>query len=275
MSTQLRMMLGLLGMLAAVVWVAPVAIMVMASLKPDASVLPEAGSWRALFPSEITWRNYSDMLSRSDFWRLALNSLLIVGGIVAGGVIVNGLCGYALARLRWPGRSLVMGAVLALLVLPLESIAVPLFHQATRLGWRDTYTVQIVPFVANALSIHLFYSFFAGLPRELEESARLDGAGPWRTLWSVILPNARPVLATVTIVNFLLYWGLYIWPLLVTSGPDVRPLPLGLAVFRTLPPLQWGDLMAFAVAMVAPVIVVFLVFQRWFVRGVAATGRKG
>ncbi len=143
------------------------------------------------------------------------------------------------------------------------------------LGWRNTYIVQILPFVGNALSIYLFYSFFVGLPRELEEAARNDGAGVLRTFIEIIIPNAKPVFATVTIVTFLFFWGFYLWPLMVTSGPDVRPLPVAIGTFRSLPPLKWGDIMAFGVMMVMPVLTVFLIFQRWFVRGMASTGKKG
>ena len=102
----------------------------------------------------------------------------------------------------------------------------------------------------------------------------MDGAGAWRIFFQIIVPLSKPVFATVAIVTFLLFWGLYLWPLMVTTDESVRPLPLGMATFRNLPPLQWGDLMAFAVMMVTPVLLLFLVFQRWFVRGVAATGVK-
>jgi multiple sugar transport system permease protein len=145
----------------------------------------------------------------------------------------------------------------------------------TSIGWWDGYSVQIAPFVANALSIYLFYTFFLDLPREVEDAARVDGAGPWRRFWQVVLPQSGTVFATVAIVTFLLHWGLYLWPLLVTSTLDARPLPLGIATFRALPPVQWGDVMAFAVMMVAPVALAFLVLQRWFVKSVAATGVKG
>jgi multiple sugar transport system permease protein len=204
-----------------------------------------------------------------------LNSILIVGSIVLGGLVVNSMAGYALARLQWRGRGAMFRVVLALMILPLEAIAVPLFYQTTVLGWRDTYMVQIVPFVANAFSIYLFYTFFLGMPRELEEAARIDGAGIWRMLVEIIFPNAKPAFAAAAITTFLMYWGLYLWPLMVTTHEDIRPLPLALATFRTLPPLKWGDIMAFAVMMVGPVLVVFVVFQRWFVRGVAASGIKG
>lgn len=260
---------------AATLWVLPILIMVVASLKPDAAVLPEAGTLRGLVPRRASMQNYQDVLERVAFGRIFVNSLVINSGIVAGGLAVNATAGYALARLRWPGRRVALAFVLALLVLPFEAIAVPLFYGVTALGWRDGYTVQIVPFVANALAIYLFYTFFLGFPRELEEAARVDGAGTWRTFLHVVVPNARAPFATVAIVMFLLHWGLYLWPLLVTSRVDARPLPLGIATFRSLPPVQWGDVMAFAVMMVAPAIAIFLVFQRWFVRGVAATGIKG
>jgi multiple sugar transport system permease protein len=157
----------------------------------------------------------------------------------------------------------------------LEAIAVPLFYEVTLLGWRDTYLVQIVPFIANAFSIYLFYTFFLGLPGELEEAARIDGAGPWRIFFYIVAPNARPVFATVAILTFLTQWGSFLWPLMVTHSEDVRPLPLGIAAFYTLPPLQWGDIFSFGVMMVSPVLLVFMVFQRWFVQGVATTGVKG
>lgn len=265
---------GMLIVLGAL-FVAPVLFMVVASLKPDAQVLAQAGTWRAFFPESVSLHNYRDVLQRVPFGRYLLNSTLINGTLVSLGLAVNAFAGYALARLRWPGRRVVLALVLGVMVIPFEAIAVPLFYQLTALGWRDDYAVQIVPFIAYPLSIYLFYSFFLGLPKELEEAARVDGAGPLRILFTIVLPNAKPAFASVAIVTFLFFWGLYLWPLLMTTGEAARPLPLAIATFYTLPPLQWGDIMAFGVMMVAPVLVVFIAFQRWFVRGVASTGLKG
>jgi multiple sugar transport system permease protein len=260
---------------AAAVYFAPILFMLTASLKPDADVLGQSGTLRAFIPASVSLENYADVFRRVAFARFMLNSIIITGSIVLAGLVVNSLAGYAFARLRWRGRDALLGVVLALMILPFEAIAVPLFYEITLLGWRDTYLAQIVPFIANAFSIYLFYTFFLGLPRELEEAARIDGAGPFRTFVEIVLPNARPVFATVTIVTFLFYWGFFLWPLMVTSGEQVRPLPVAIAEFHTLPPIQWGDIMAFGVMMVAPVLAVFLVFQRWFIRGIASTGMKG
>lgn len=259
---------------AAALWLLPVLFVVSSSLKADALVLPEASGWRALWPHEPSLQNYADVLDRTSFGRIFVNSLIINLGIVGVGLVVNSLAGYALARLRFRGRRLVLGVVLALLVVPLEATAVPLFYQITVLGGRDTYWAQILPFVANAFSVYLFYSFFLDFPRELEEAARIDGAGALRTFAEVVVPNSGPAFASVTIVTLLLYWGLYLWPLMITSSVRVRPLPLGMATFRTLPPLQWGDIMAFAVMMVAPAVLLFLALQRWFVAGIATVGVK-
>lgn len=265
---------ALAALAAATVWLLPVVFVVAASLKPDRLVLTEAGGWRALWPSEASLANYADVLERVEFGRIFLNSVVVNVGIVGGGLVVNSLAGYALARLRFRGRGLALAAVLALLVVPLEAIAVPLFYEITVLGGRDTYWAQILPFVANAFSVYLFYSFFLDFPKELEEAARVDGASTVRTFVEVVVPNSAPAFASVTIVTFILYWGLYLWPLMITSAVDVRPLPLGMATFRTLPPLQWGDIMAFAVMMVAPAVLLFLALQRWFVAGIATVGVK-
>jgi multiple sugar transport system permease protein len=270
-----RWLSQLLLLALALLFLAPVAMMLLGSLKPDARVLTDAGSFVGLLSGEFSLQNYRDVFARSDFLRFLFNSLFITGTIVLCGMLVNSLAAYAFARLKWRGRGLLFNGVLALMILPLEAIAVPLFYGISLLGLRDTYTAQILPFIANAFSIYLFYTFFIGLPKELEEAARLDGASTLRIFFSIIVPNAKPVFASVAILSFLMWWGAYLWPLMVTIGPQVRPLPVAIAAFYTLPPLQWGDILAFGVMMVTPVLAVFLLFQRWFVRGVAASGLKG
>ena len=259
----------------ALIFLIPVWMMIAGSLKPDDQVLLDAGSLRGYIPDEMSIRNYQDVFQRVPFLRYLINSTIITGLIVIAGLLVNSLAGYAFARLRWSGRDRILLLVIALMIIPIEAIAVPLFYEVSLLGWRDTYLVQIVPFIANAFSIYLFYTFFLTLPRELEEAARIDGAGAWRIFFQIIVPNAKPVFATVAILTFLTQWGSFLWPLMVTYSEQVRPLPLGIAAFYTLPPLQWGDIFAFGVMMVTPVLCLFVLFQRWFVKGVVTTGVKG
>ncbi|MFF6984456.1 carbohydrate ABC transporter permease [Streptomyces sp. NPDC008343] len=259
----------------AALFAAPLLFMIAASFKPDERVLTDGSSWRALWPVQASVDNYADVFARVDFVQYLLNSLLVTTAVVLFGLAVNSMAGYAFARLEWRGRRLAFAGVLMVLILPFEAIAVPLFYQVTSWGWRDSYHVQIVPFIASALSIYLFYTFFAALPRELEEAARVDGAGPWRIYLRIIIPASKPAFATVAILTFLTQWGSFLWPVMVTSGETYRPLPVAISSFKTLPPLQWGDTMAFGVLMVIPVLLVFLFFQRWFISSVAATGLKG
>jgi multiple sugar transport system permease protein len=263
-----------LGMaLIAAFFMFPILFMVVGSLKPDGDVLGQG--LRALVPDQTTFENYPDAFNRAQFGRLFLNSVIVSTSVVVLGLIVNSLFGYALARLRFTGRNLVVAAVIALIIIPLEAIAVPLLFMVADWGWIDTYHVQILPFVAQPLFIYLFYTFFLNMPKELEEAAKVDGAGPLTTFVRVIAPLAKPAYASVAILSFLFIWGQLLWPVMVTRGVEVRPLPLGIAEFQNLPPIQWGDIMAFATMMVLPVLIVFVVFQRAFVRGVASQGVKG
>lgn len=260
----------------AIVFVAPVAYLVIGSLKPSAEVIDGIGGF---VPTNASLQNYSGMLGRfgspatgyfRDFY---LTSLLVTSVVVAGGLLVNSMAAYALARLRWRGRDAALLAVVALTILPFEAIAVPLFYLLN--DHRNTYYIQYLPFVASAFSIYLFYSFFVGLPRELEEAARIDGAGTWRTFFRIIVPMSKPVFATVTILTFLTTWGSFLWPVMMVDQPQRRPLPLAIAVFQGQPPYDWGQIFAFGVLMVLPVLVVFLAFQRWFVQSLASSGLKG
>jgi multiple sugar transport system permease protein len=265
-----------LAVALAVVFCAPILYLIIGSLKPSGQVL---SGLSGLKPDSLSFHNYSGVVHQFNnpatgyFAGFYLTSLTVSAVVVGGGLIVNSLAGYALARLRWRGRKIVLLAVIALVILPFQAIAVPLFYMLD--GARDTVYVQFLPFVASAFSIFLFYSFFLGLPKEFEEAAAIDGAGPWRTLFTVILPNARPVFASVAILSFLSSWSSFLWPVMMVDQPNVSPLPLEIAVFQGQSPVNWGEVFAFGVLMVAPVVIVFVIFQRWFVRSVASTAIKG
>ena len=211
---------------------------------------------------------------RSVF-RSFFNSLIISGFIVGLGLIVNSLFGYSLARLRFKGKRLLIAAIIALIIIPFEALAVPLLFMSAEFGILDTYIVQILPFIANPLYVYLFYTFFLNVPVSLEEAARVDGAGPVTTFLRVVAPLAKPAYATMAILGFLFSWGQFLWPVMVTRGIEVRPLPLGIGTFKTTPPVQWGDIMAYAALMTLPLLIIFLIFQRYFVQGVASSGVKG
>ena len=274
----------LLMSLLAIFFLFPIVFMLVSSIKNnETQVLTDMSTLYAFVPrGELGWQNYADVFDQLDFGQLMFNSVLIVGATVLLGLVINSLMAYALARLRFKGRDVVLAMVVALIIIPFESVAVPLLLVVNRFpwfggatSWLDSYHVQIIPFIADAFSIFLFYQFFIGLPRDLEEAALVDGAGLFRIFWNVVLPLSRPVFATVAILQFLTHWGDFLWPLMVTRGPEVRPLMIGMQQFFGLDPKIWGDIMAFASMITIPVLIVFLLFQKWFVQSVASTGIKG
>ena len=227
-------------------------------------------------------QNFYDVFTRMPFGRFIFNSVFISLTTVVLGLLVNSMAAYALSRLRWKGRNLTLAIIVALIVIPFEAVAVPLMLLTTRLpwidgsiGWHNTYHVQIIPFIADAFSIFLFYQFFIGLPKDLEEAALVDGAGRFRIFFQIILPLSKPVLATVAILKFLQYWGSYLWPLMVVQIPETRPLTVAMNEFFGQYPRLWGDTLAFTAMITIPVLIVFLLFQKWFVQSVASTGIKG
>lgn len=259
-----------------VVFVSPIAFMFIGSLQPSEDVLDGLGGF---VPENVSLDNYTGVFDRFDsestgyFWWFFLTSIIVAAVIVLVGLVVNSMMAYAMARLRWRGRNLTLTTVVLLVILPFEAIAVPLLYLLS--DYRNTYQVQFLPFIANAFSIYLFYTFFVGLPRQIEEAARVDGAGPWRIFFLIALPMSKPVFATVTILQFLAAWGSFLWPVMVVDQPRYRPLPLAISVFQGQPPTDWGQIFAFGVMMSLPVLIVFLVFQRWFIQSVATSGLKG
>jgi multiple sugar transport system permease protein len=264
-----------LGVLS-VIFTLPVIYLFLGSFKPSDQVL---NGLSGFLPTHLSLRNYSAVLkslnsaSTGYFWQFMAVSLTVACVVVAGGLLVNSMAAYGMTRLRWRGRNAVLTLVLLLMLVPFESVAVPLFYMLS--GQRNTVFIQALPFIANAFSIYQFATFFRSIPPSIEEAARLDGAGPWRTLFAIIIPMSKPALASVAILTFLMQWGSFLWPVLMISDPVVRPLPLEISVFQGQQPPDWGQILAFGVLLILPVLVVFAFFQRWFVQGVASSAVKG
>lgn len=199
-------------------------------------------------------------------------------------LILCSLAGFAFANLRWPGRNLVLAIIIATLIVPFETIAVPLLLLVNNLpwvdadgltvGWLNSYHVQIVPFIADALSIFLFVQFFRDLPNEIIEAARIDGASWLQVFVRVIVPISGPVFATAAILKFLAMYNQYLWPLMVVQSEHYRPVMVGLQYFFQLN-VAWGEVMAYLTLITLPVLLFYLLLQRAFIESIASTGVKG
>lgn len=276
-------------LLAATVFVGPLAFMVSSSLKPDDQIFEDLRSVRAFLPvGSISLDNYRSVLASSRLPAYLLNSILISVLTVGLGILFNSMAAFGLERLRWRGRGPLLVLVLALLVIPFELTALPLMLIVSKLpgigfeggmlvvtpSWFDTLYVQIIPFIGNAFCIFLFYQMFRDIPKDLDEAAQMDGASWWTIYWRIIMPNAGPAIATSAIILFLQMWNQYLWPILVVPSQTWRPVMLGLQQFFG-PDNAWGEIMAYASLVTLPVLVVFVLFQRQFVRSVARSGLKG
>jgi multiple sugar transport system permease protein len=279
----------------------PIIVMVVSSTKPDTQIAGDMRSVFAFIPRNFTFENYScadfnqagslcspqpgvnpGLFERLDFGRIFFNSVFVTASIVIFGLFVNSMAAFAMARLEFPGKKVFVTIVILLIIIPFEALAVPLLLQVNSFPWIDgstswtnSYHVQIFPFIADAFSIFLFYQFFIGIPKDFDEAALVDGAGYFRIYWRLIVPLSLPVFATVAILQALTHWGSFLWPLMTTRGFEFAPLPVAMQVFFGQAPRQWGDIMAFASLATIPVLIVFLLFQRWFVQSVASSGVKG
>ena len=255
----------------------PFLFMVITSFKnSELQVNMDMGSLRGfLLYGDIGLQQYRDIIVDRNIGHAYFNSLFITASAVSIGLVVNSMIAYALARIPFRGRKVILVAIIALMIVPGEAIVIPLLFMANAIGWINTYQVQIVPFVAEAMSIFLFYQFFRTIPNDLEEAAIIDGASRAYIYAKIIVPLSRPVFASVAILSSLFRWSEYLWPLMVTRGEKVQPLPIAMQMLFNLTPTRWGDVFAFATLMTAPMLAVFILFQRQFVDSVASTGIKG
>jgi multiple sugar transport system permease protein len=288
-----RARLSILGwvvrIVLAIVFAFPLLFMFVSSLKPDAQIFGDLASLAAFLPvGNISLDNYAAVFDRVPAARFLVNSVGVSVVTVALGIIVNSLAAFALSRMRVPGKGIILTVIIATLIIPFETLALPLvwwvnqlpsisidqFGVALTKGWLDTYQVQIVPFIVNAFAIYLFHQYFESIPKELDEAARMDGAGWFRIYRKVVMPLSGPAIATVAILTFLPAWNSYLWPLMVVQTEELRPVMVGIQYFYQLN-VSWGEIMAYSSMITLPVIALFIAFQRSFINSIASTGVKG
>ncbi len=271
--------------LIALIFMFPLVFMVMSSLKPDMQLLQDSGNLRAFLPvGDISLNNYTAAFERAPVATFVFNSILVTSVTVVLSLLICSAAGFAFVFVNWKGRGLLLSVLLATLIVPFETIAIPLLLMASKLpwvgmngvewGWLNSYRVQIIPFIADGLTVFLFVQYFKDLPKELIEAARVEGASWWQIYTRIVMPLSGPIMATAAILKFLAMYNQYLWPLMVTQEEGYRPVMVGLQYFFQLN-VAWGEVMAYLSLITVPVLGFYLYLQKAFIASIASTGVKG
>ncbi|TDW19348.1 carbohydrate ABC transporter permease [Kribbella kalugense] len=259
--------------IVAIVFLGPLVYAVSTSLKPADEVFTPAPH---LFGSEIRWKNYADAFTFAPFDRYFLNSLLVAVAGTLVVVVASSMSAYAFARLKFRGREQLFVLFLGTLMVPQEVLIVPMYWLMQSLGWVDSYWALILPWAFTAFGTFLLRQFFLTVPAELEEAARVDGCGPFRSFLRIMLPLARPAIAVLTVFTFISFWGSFLWPLIIiNSVEDKGTVPLGLAQFVGQQGTQWNLMMAASIMAMIPTVLLVVLLQKHLVRGLLVTGLGG
>jgi len=265
---------------AAFASLAPLYWMVTGSFKRQTDAMQTPPEW---FPEHPTLENYEKLFERDKLFtgrrpalKWLINSLIVATAISISAVVTSALAGYALGKRRFPGRTAVFWIVVATMMLPKQVSLIPLFLMIVQLDWMDSYAGLIAPYLCYPFGIFLVRQFMQQVPDEILAAARIDGAGEWRVFWHIVLPLARPALGAVAIFSFMGAWNEYLWQLIITNRPEMYTLPVGVSKqVSTLTSFDLGLAMASATVAFVPMLVVFVLFQRYFVKGVSVGALKG
>ena len=266
-----RVLLYVTLSLAAFLFLLPVLWMLFASVKPEGTIISNPSQ---LFPTHFTLENYTAALQAIPFARQFLNTVIFAGSVTILSLLFDSMTAYALARLKFPGKRLLFLLVLLFLMMPTQITLIPVYQLLAHLGLINTFPGLIIPRATNAFGIFFLRQFFIGIPRDLSEAARIDGAHEFRIYWSVVMPLARPALLTLGLFHFMFNWNDLLWPLIISTSTDMATLPAGLALFSGQHVVQYGLLMAGSTMAMLPMLLAFLLVQRKFIQGIATTGFK-
>lgn len=256
---------------AAMAMIVPFIWMLSVAFRPSSDLYADPAR---LWPGSWTMHGVAAVLDQLPFTRLIINTFVFAGGATLLLLFFDSMTAFALARLKFWGRNVLFIVILATLMVPFQVTIVPVFLTLFHLDWLNSYQGLIIPRATSALGIFLLRQFFMQIPRELDDAARIDGANSFTVYWRIILPNSKPVLASLFIIQFSALWNDFLWPLIVTSNIDMQTLPAALTIFSSQAGVDHAALMAGAAISLAPLAIAFLLLQRFFVQGVATTGLK-
>jgi len=251
---------------------APLLWMLSTSLKEPGDIFIYPPQW---IPDPVVWQNYVETVTVMPFGRFYFNSTFQAAAVTILQLLTSSLAAFAFARLRFRGRDLLFLLYLGTMMIPFPVTMIPNFIIVRLLGWIDTFKALILPPAFSAFSTFLLRQYFLSLPIELDDAARVDGASSFRIWWQVLLPLTGPAIATLAIFTFLGQWNNFLWPLIVTNSEHMRTLPVGLAAFQGQFRVEWHLLMAGSVIALVPILVIYVIGQKWFVRGITLSGMGG
>ncbi|QDP41911.1 carbohydrate ABC transporter permease [Radiobacillus deserti] len=260
------LILGSILMLLPFIW------MLSTSLKSSGEVMMMPPVW---IPSDIKWENYATAWEMAPFARYTVNSIVVTILSTLGELITTILAAYAFSRISFYGRDVVFAVLLGTMMVPGEVLLIPNFVTLSNLGWIDRYEALIIPWTASIFSIFLLRQFFLGIPKELSYAAKVDGCNNFRFLWTIMVPLAKPALITIALLKAIGSWNAFLWPLIVTQSKEMRTLPVGLTSFSTEAGTVYELLMAASTMIILPMIVLYLILQKYIIEGVARSGIKG
>jgi multiple sugar transport system permease protein len=260
---------GLVALILALMTVFPLLYMLSIAFKGSAEVFRPG-----ILPQAPNWDNFVYVLTGVPFVRYLANSFIVSAVVTVVALWFHTMAGYALARLRFPGRETIFVLIFSTFLVSLPVIIVPLFILVRAMGMLNSYAGLIIPAIFNAFGIFLLRQYYLSLPKELEEAAVIDGAGYWRIYWSVILPLSRPIIASLAILFFLANWNSFLWPLTVVSDQNLWVVQLGIANFKSQYAASWNYIMAASTIVAAPMLILFVIFQRQIMESIKTSGLK-
>lgn len=258
--------------LLAIVFAGPFVWMLSNSFKPPNEIF---ASPPILISQNATFDNYREVFKQAPFERYMLNSFIVATSVTLVALLLHSMAGYALARLDFPGRNLIFVGIISTLMIPFYTILIPLSLLIKELGWFNTYWALIVPAIPHAFGIFWLRQFFLGIPTDLEDAARIDGASRVKVFFRIALPLARPVLAALAVFFFLANWDSFLWPLIAANKPEMRVVQVGIQSFTSEHGVAWHLIMAASVVAILPTLILFFTLQRFIVQSVKLSGLKG
>ncbi len=262
-----------MGILA-IIFIFPLVWMFASAMKPEAAVYNDLGTIRAFLPGHVSeWLEpFKAVLSRFSMGTFIGNSMFYGISVAVGSVIVNGMAGYGFAKFNFFGKKILFALLLALLIVPMETILLSRFTMAQSLGLINTRLAVILPGIAGAFNIYLFRNFFSAIPDEVIESAKIDGANAWQIFLRIMLPMSKPAIATVGTLSFIASWNDFIWPIMVLTDRDKFPVQVAITVINNTEPVFTNQVMAVLTLSTIPLIIVYIVAQRYILQGLGGSG---